>query len=204
MNEPYQPGFFSPDTPDRVLVQHALQGNQDAFACLVGRYHTVLVGYISSWSPDPSLVPDIEQDTLLRLYLSLPILRTDQPLRAWLLRVAYYACMSECRRRKPLLFSQVECVSAEEPFWLAAVPDPDPLPEEVLEQQERHCLVQRAIEALPRGQRAAIRLKYLEHLSYRDIARRLHIPEGTAKTHVARAKPMLRHLLTGEISHVND
>lgn len=199
MNEPCQPDYPSPDAPDSMLVQHALQGNQRAFACLVERYHVVLVRYISSWSPDPFLVPDIEQDTLLRLYLSLSILRTDQPLRAWLLHVAYYACMSEHRRRKPLLFSQFERISPEESAWLATLPDPDPLPEELLEQQESQYLVQRAIEALPRKQRAAIRLKYLEQLSYSDIARRLHIPEGTAKTNVARAKPVLRHLLTGEI-----
>lgn len=205
MNEPCQPGFFSPDTPDCVLIQHALQGNQEAFASLVGRYHPVLVEYLSYWSPDPSLVPDIEQETLLRLYLSLPRLRADQPLRAWLLRVAYYACMSEHRRRKPLLFSQIERTSAEEESsWLATLPDPALLPEERLEQQERHRLVHQAIEALPYGQRVAIQLKYLDQLSYRAIAQRLHIPEGTAKTHVARAKPVLRHVLISETPQIND
>lgn len=205
MNELSQPGYLSPDTPDCVLLQHALQGNQDAFACLVARYHTMLVGQISSWSPDPSLVADIEQDALLRLYLSLPTLRTDLSLRAWLQRVAYSACMRERERRKPLLFSQIKSGSVEEESsWLESLRDPDLLPEEQLVQQENHQRVHQALEALPRRQRVAFQLKYLEGLSYRAIARRLGIPEGTAKTHVARAKPLLRQMLTRELFWGND
>lgn len=197
MNETPQPGYVSTDMPDRVLLHQALQGDQDSFAHLVNRYHAVLVGYITSWSPDPFLVPDIEQETVLRLYCSLPTLRTDQPLRAWLLRVAYYACMSERRRRKPLLFSQVERSSAEEEAsWLANVADPDPSPEECVEQQEASHVLSQAIAALPFKQRMAIRLKYLDQLSYRALAQALGIPEGTAKTYVARAKPVLRQFLT--------
>lgn len=203
MNKPFHPDYLDPDVPDSVLVQQALQGDHESFACLVRRYYSVLAGYISHWSPDPSLVPDIEQDILLRLYLSLPILRTDQPLRSWLLRITYHACMSERRRKKSLLFSQFERVSPEEYSWLAALQDPDPLPEDLIEQQERQRAVLQAIEALPPGQRTAIWLKYMDELSYSEIARRLHIPEGTAKTNVARAKPLLRHFLTGETSHVN-
>jgi RNA polymerase sigma-70 factor (ECF subfamily) len=113
--------------------------------------------------------------------------------------------MRERRRPRPLLFSQIERAAAEEESsWMATLPDPDLLLEERLVQQERHWLVHQAIEALPHGQRVAIRLKYLDHLSYRAIARHLGIPEGTAKTHVARAKPVLRQIVTSETSRVND
>lgn len=200
INKSFQPGDLSSDAPDTLLVQHTLQGNYEAFAHLVKRYHSILREYISYWCPDPYLVPDIEQDTLLRLYLSLSILHTEQPLRAWLLRVAYSACMNERRRQKPLLFSQFDRISSEEVYsWLATLPDPDPLQEDLIEQQERYAVVRRAIKTLPPGQRMAIWLKYMDQLSYSDIARRLNIPEGTAKTNVARAKPLLRRFLAPEI-----
>ncbi|HEU5377524.1 MAG TPA: sigma-70 family RNA polymerase sigma factor, partial [Ktedonobacteraceae bacterium] len=103
------------------------------------------------------------------------------------------------------LFSQIKSGSVEEESsWLESLRDPDLLPEEQLVQQENHQRVHQALEALPRRQRVAFQLKYLEGLSYRAIARRLGIPEGTAKTHVARAKPLLRQMLTRELFWGND
>lgn len=200
MNKPFRPGCQCSATPDGLLIQQTLQGDQEAFEYLVERYHPMLAENISSWCPDPYLVSDIEQNVLLRLYLSLPILHTDRPLKAWLLRVAYFSCLSERRREMPLLFSQCERFSTEAEYsWFPVLSDSEPLPEEVIEQRERQQVIIRAIRVLPVKQRVAVWLKYIEQLSYTEIAQRLHIPQGTAKTNVARAKLLLRRLLTEEV-----
>jgi RNA polymerase sigma-70 factor (ECF subfamily) len=197
MNKPFHTGHLCSETPDSLLVQHALNDDSQAFEYLVERYYPLLAASIARWCPDPHLVPDIAQCVLLQLYLSLPTLHTDQPLRAWLMRVAYHFCMNEYRRKKPVLFSQFERASREEDrSWLDTLPDPDLLPEDLLEQQEKQGVVFQAMQALPIKQRTALWLKYVDQLSYAEIAQRLNIPEGTAKTNVARAKPLLRRFLT--------
>ena len=190
-------GSWNQDTHDGTLVQRSVGGDHQAFADLAERYRPLLEGYAARWCPDSSLVPDLVQGVLLQLYLSLPTLHVDRPLKAWLVQVAHNCCVNEYRRQRPLLFSQLTSASGEEGLdVLATLPDPDPLPEERVEQQERQHAVVQAIRALPVKQRRVVWLRYIDQLSFSEIGRRLHMPAGTAKTYFARAKPTLRRLLT--------
>ena len=54
-----------------------------------------------------------------------------------------------------------------------------------------------AIGALPERYRAVVMLYYLEDVSYPEIAEILELPLGTVKTHLHRAKRMLREHLDG-------
>lgn len=58
--------------------------------------------------------------------------------------------------------------------------------------------VRAALEALPEPQRAAVTLAYFGGLSYREVAVRLGIPEGTAKSRMRMALTRLSQLLAGE------
>jgi RNA polymerase sigma-70 factor (ECF subfamily) len=141
---------------------------------------------------------------LLQLYLSLPTLYVDRSLKAWLVQVAHHCCVNEYRRKRPLLFSQFGLASQEEGLdVLATLPDPDPSPEELAEQQELQKHVVQAIRALPVKQRQVVWLKYTAQLSFADIGRRLNMPAATAKTNFARARPVLRRLLTEETSRAS-
>ena len=200
MKKQPHPGNLYPDTPDGALIQLSLAGDHEAFEHLVERYSALLVGYISHWCADEYLVLDILQHVLLQLYVSLPTLGTDQSLKAWLMRVAHNRCIDERRRKRPILFSRLELASSEEdlpPF--ATLPDPDPLPEELAEQHEVQQHIQRAIRALPVKRRAIVWMRYADQLSFAEIGRRLNIPQATAKTYFARAKPLLRQLLAKDM-----
>ncbi|MCW5767635.1 MAG: RNA polymerase sigma factor [Phycisphaeraceae bacterium] len=56
----------------------------------------------------------------------------------------------------------------------------------------------RALMALPEQPRTCLLLRVLEDLSYREIAGMLCIPEGTAMSHVYRARTSLRRTLERE------
>ncbi len=55
--------------------------------------------------------------------------------------------------------------------------------------------VREAVAALPPDQRAAVELAYFSGLSYREVAARLGIPEGTAKSRLRLALAKLGDLL---------
>lgn len=81
----------------------------------------------------------------------------------------------------------------------AALPDPGPLPEELIEQREVQQDLQRAIQALPARFRSVVLLRYVAQLSFSEIAQKLGIPEATAKTYFHRARPLLHALLEPEL-----
>ncbi len=187
------------DLTDDDLVQQAQIGDPGAFEILVERYSALLYFLISGLVRDEHLAHDVLQRVFLQLYRSLPTLVPGGTLKAWLSQVARHRSIDELRRRRPILFSEIELFpDGGEYAYLTSLPDPDRQPEE---QAELHELLLEAIEALPSRYRTVVLLRYGTQLSYREIARALSIPETTAKTYFSRARKQLRSLLGSEFAY---
>ncbi|HLI07232.1 MAG TPA: RNA polymerase sigma factor [Ktedonobacteraceae bacterium] len=184
---------------DGILAQQAMTGDQYAFEALVHRYSTPLFTFIYRFLNDYDHACDILQQVFLQLYISLPTLRTGEPLKAWLFQVARNRCLDELRRKRAIHFSELEAVSDEEELSpLFTMPDTRPLPEELAERHDVQDHLQRAIQALPLKFRSVVLLRYISQLSFAEIGQMLNMPEATAKTYFQRAKPLLRAALSSE------
>ncbi|MDQ2907494.1 MAG: RNA polymerase sigma factor [Chloroflexota bacterium] len=182
--------------PDGVLAQQAQNGDQQAFETLVQRYSTPLFNFSYHFLGDYDQACDILQQVLLQLYISLPTLRMEEPLKPWLFRVARNRCVDTLRRKHALPFSELEIANSEDELSpLAAIPDGTALPEELAEFHDLQERLQRAIDALPPKFRLVVLLRYTAQLTFADIGKALDMPEATAKTYFQRAKPLLRTAL---------
>ncbi len=125
-----------------------------------------------------------------------PILLTNVSLKAWLFRVARNRCLDELRRRRrraEIPFSTFEREDGEEELSpLEAIPDPEPLPEEVAERSDLRCSLQQAIFSLPPKLRSIVHLRCFRQLSFSEAARMLKMPEATVKAYFYRSLPRLR------------
>ncbi len=187
--------------PDGVLVGQAQAGDQRAFEVLVRRYHRPLANYILGFLKDGEQVSDVLQQVYLQLYVSLPILLTTVSLKGWLFQVARNRCLDELRRRRrraEIPFSTLAWeYSAEDLSPLEAIPDPDPLPEEVAEGIDLYGRLQEATASLPPKVRSIVHLRCFRHLPFAEIGRMLHMPQTTVKTSFYRSLPCLRRALAG-------
>jgi RNA polymerase sigma factor (sigma-70 family) len=182
-----------PGMTDSVLAQRYLAGDQQAFEALVNRYSGPLFHFIRRFLGEYDAACDILQQVMVQLYLSLPKLRTGEPLKAWLYQVARNRCLDEVRRKRAIHFSELEQGTEEEDQALVdTLQDSNPLPEEVVERRDVQETLLKAIRALPPKFRAVVLLRYAAQLSYAEIGRVLHMPEATAKTYFQRAKPLLK------------
>jgi RNA polymerase sigma-70 factor (ECF subfamily) len=185
------------DMSDAVLIQQALDGDRSAFEDLVRRYTTPLFNFICRLMGDYDLASDILQQVVLQLYISLASLNRAKPVKAWLFQVAHNRCVDEFRHKKVVYFSQLEWDDdGDELSPLTAIPDNNPLPEELAERHDLQEQLNRAIRMLPARYRDIVLLRYVAQLSFAEIGRTLHIPESTAKTYFQRAKPLLRTSLS--------
>lgn len=189
----------SPVMTDGMLAQEVMAGNQVAFETLVHRYSTSLFNFIYRFLNDYDLACDILQQVFLQLYISLPTLRKGEPLKAWLFQVARNRCLDELRRKRLIHFSDLEFVGDEEEVsLLTAMPDTQPLPEEMAERHDLQDALRRAIDSLPLKFRSVVLLRYAAQLSFAEIGQALKMPEATAKTYFQRAKPLLRAALASQ------
>ena len=193
----------TPEISDGVLAQQTLSGDQRAFETLVQRYSGTLFNFICRFLADYDQACDILQQVFLQLYISLPNLRTGEPLKAWLFQVARNRCLDELRRKHAIHFSDIESGTEDEELSpLAALPDTGPLPEEVAERHDLQQCLQRAIQSLPPKFRAVVLLRYASQLSFSEIGQVLSMPEATAETYFQRAKPLLRTALATQLQVV--
>jgi RNA polymerase sigma factor (sigma-70 family) len=185
---------------DGVLAQETLAGNEEAFEKLVARYSTSLFHFICRFLNDYDAASDILQQVFTQLYISLPKLRTGDPLKAWLFQVARNRCLDELRRKRVVHFSELQVVNEEEDLSpLAIIPDTNPLPEEIAERHDLQQILQAAISNLPPKFRAVVLLRYTAQLSFSEIGHTLKMPEATAKTYFQRSKPLLRATLSEQL-----
>ena len=192
-----------PAIPDSVLAQHYLAGDQQAFEVLVQRYSGPLFTFIRRFLGEYDAASDILQQVMFQLYISLPKLRTGEPLKAWLYQVARNRCLDELRRKRAMHFSELEKERDEEEQSLVeTMQDRSPLPEEVVERRDVQEILLKAIRALPPKFRAVVLLRYVSQLSYAEIGRVLHMQEATAKTYFQRVKPLLRNVLAAQLQVV--
>jgi len=189
--------------PDGLLVEQALAGDQCAFEFLVNRYHHQLASYIRGFLKDNDQIYDVLQQVYLQLYLSLPVLLRNGSLKAWLFQVARNRCLDELRkrRRRPEIpFSTIEREDGEEGLSpLDALPDPEPLPEEMTESSELHGVLHAAIGSLPPKLRSIVHLHCFRQLTFAEIGRTLKMPETTVKTYFYRSLPRLRSALASNV-----
>ena len=193
--------------PDGVLVGQALAGDQRAFELLVSRYHRPLVSCIQGFLKDNEQVNDVLQHVFLQLYVFLPMLLRNVSLRPWLFQVARHRCLDELRKRRckaAIPFSTLEWKYREEEFSpIEAIPDPEPLPEEVAERIDLQCSLHEAMFSLSPKCRSIVRLHCFRQLSFSEIARMLNIPKNTVKTYYYRSLPCLRRALASSVHFVS-
>ncbi len=183
------------------LGRQAQTGDQRAFEFLVSRYRHLLVSYIRVFLNDGDQVSDVLQQVYLQLYVSLPLLLTNVSLKGWLFQVARNRCLDELRRRRRRAETSFSTLaweySAEDLSPIEAIPDPDPLPEEVAEGIDLYCTLQEAIASLPSKVRSIVRLRCFRQLTFAEIGRMLNMPQTTVKTYFYRSLPCLRRALAG-------
>ncbi|HBF23192.1 MAG TPA: hypothetical protein DDW23_05175 [Planctomycetes bacterium] len=130
------------------------------------------------------------QEVFMKLQRRLDTFRGESALSTWLYRVALNTLHDYRRRmvRQERIFTApFPSTGAGEP--LATRSESSPL--ESAERRERSLKVRAAMDALPEKYRKALVLRELEHLSYREIADILEIPQGTVESRLFRARKKL-------------
>ncbi len=179
-------------TSDEDLARRAQRGDMDAFSALVERYQKGVVNLAYRLVGDWDTALDLSQDIFVKVYQRLHTFDTQRPFKPWLYRIATNHCYDYLRRlgRERMVISEEEIPIRT---WSTdRTLDPE---DQVLQSEIQHT-VETLVATLPPQYRAVLTLRYLEHLSYKEISEILGIPMGTVKTHIHRARNILKSALT--------
>lgn len=181
-----QPEAPSPDVlEDQRLCHEILAGNGDAFAKLAGKYRKKLFSLGFSFFKNSDDAEDFIQDVLVKVYVSLGSFRGEARFSTWLMRIAYNTAVNSVKRKR-------DYTSLAEDF---DVVDPGDSPEEAhLRDCSRHA-IREALGTLPERYRVCVDMYFYYDMPYADISDVTGLPVNTIKSHVFRAKKILRDRL---------
>jgi RNA polymerase sigma-70 factor, ECF subfamily len=173
---------------EQHLVVSAAQGNREALHSLYEMHRDRLYRLLYRLCGDARLAEDLLQEVFLKAFKSLSRFRFQCTFSSWIYRIALNEAKYQKRQTKKSL-------SLEAIFGSSFVTDPSPDQLGVNISRQRQSIVWKAILTLAPKLRSVIVLKYVEGLSYDEIAEIMDCSPGTVASRLSRALAKLERLL---------
>jgi RNA polymerase sigma-70 factor (ECF subfamily) len=183
-----QPAIGNPLLNERELILATQRGDTGAFKELYEYYSDRIFTLLSYSLNDSAAAEDALQTVFVKVFEALPFFRLESSFLTWIYRVALNECKNRKRRRK--LFVPISR-ETEDSHHI----DPGPAPDHQHAVQQASRLIHDAVMDLKPKYRAVVVLKYLEELSYEEIAVVLSCSQGTVATRLHRALAILEKKL---------
>lgn len=174
------------DIEDALLLVRARNGDADAFAEFVRRWHGRLRTHAERLTGHSAAADDVLQETWIAVLKSLGGLEDVEAFRAWLFRILSRKAADWIRRRQRERRLH-ERFAAE---TLVSSRDEN--------RTDRIDSLDDALQRLSTPLRHAVLLHYVEEFSVEQIADILGIPCGTVKSRLHNARRQLRALIEEE------
>ena len=174
-----------PDFEERATIVAAQRGDRDAFKVLYERYRDRVYNIIFYSMGDELRAEDVLQIVFVKIYQGLPKFRFEASLATWIYRIALNESLNQQRGRSAQHVPFEALLGSDEELDSGAAADLQHA------EGERREIVHRAVMELSPKLRAVVALKYLDGLSYQEIATVLECSPGTVASRLNRALTQL-------------
>ncbi|MBY0506483.1 MAG: sigma-70 family RNA polymerase sigma factor [Bryobacteraceae bacterium] len=176
-----------PAVVDAALLSRCQRGERAALEELVERVQGRVYNFALRACGSVPAAEDVTQRVLMKMVREVGAFRAEASFTSWLYRIVVNEWIDERRRVKRLVYWPVETLAR----WRSARPGP----EQLEGRREREEAVLAAVGRLEPKLRAVVLLRYLEDLSYEEVAAALGCSMGTVASRLSRAHARLREEL---------
>jgi RNA polymerase sigma factor (sigma-70 family) len=179
---------------DFILVQRATNGDQRAFAELMGRYRDAIYYMLLKMVNNASDAEDLTIEAFGKAFKNITQYAPNYAFSTWLFKIATNNCIDFIRKKKA---NHISLDHNDEEHEKASMDIQAPVldPEESLINEQKIKLMRSVVSKLKPRYRKLIELRYFNELSYEEIAEELELPIGTVKAQLFRARELLYNIL---------
>jgi RNA polymerase sigma-70 factor (ECF subfamily) len=178
------------DKAERRILAALRQGRRQAYETVIDAHYGSVYRFLLFLTGEGHLAEDLTQEVFASAWEALDRFRGRASMKTWLHRIAYNAFV-DAQRRRTRDVALVQGLSDSRPD-----PAGDPVDELVAAEQVSQMVL--ALSRLESDDRAVLALRYVEALSYREMAQVLGRPNGTLRWLTSRAVKRLADELTGK------
>lgn len=170
---------------DQFLIKSILNGNKNLFALLMKFYKQKVYSLGMSFFKNEHDTEDFVQDVFIKAYTKLDTFQNKSLFSTWLLRIAYTTALNSVNRRKEYLpiTDENNIVAVEE------------TPEEKELRKITQLAIREAISELPEKYAVCLDMYFSYDIPYAEISEITGFPLNTIKSHIFRAKQILKKKL---------
>jgi len=176
------------EADDVAAVNRVIGGETEAFGDIVKRNYRRLFAFGRRFFGNVLDIEDFVQDVFLQAYRKLYTYRQEARFTSWLLSIAYHIAVNQLRREH-----RDEAIEED-------LSDARGNPEMIALRRETGRLVVEAMRRLPERFATCLDLHFFFGQTYEEISVMTGHPINTVRSHIRRAKALLRPALAGELS----
>lgn len=155
-------------TPDALLVQDYIAGNEESLSVLIKRHESRIYGFIYSKIGDRDTSNDIFQDTFIKVIKTLKSKSYNEEGKflPWVMRIAHNLIIDHFRKNKKMpLFRETEEFSI-----FSIMSDDSPTIENKIISDQVEIDIKRLIEELPADQKEVLVMRMYQDMSFKEIS----------------------------------
>ena len=178
------------DADDHLIISQIISGKRDLFRLLVRRHEHSVYGMGLGFFRNKEDASDFTQEVFLKVYRSLSNFEGRSRFSTWLYKIAYNTAINRVNRTKE--YQSLVMDEGTESHL-----SDNETPERILIRKAARQALLDAVETLPERYRVCVDLFFFYERSYQEIEAITGFPVNTIKSHVFRAKKLLREKLEG-------
>ena len=185
------------DDPDAPLVERIQTGESGAFEELYERYKTKVYNTAYRITCNATEAADVTQEIFINIFKKIGLFEFRSSFSTWVYRMSVNASIDRYRKltRHPAVSTDDEAFQETSQFR-ALADEKTPGADAEASQHEFDAQMQRTIALLPVKLRSAVVLRYMQNLSYEEVANAMSCSQGTVKSRLNRAHEKLRRLFS--------
>ncbi len=179
---------------DFLLVQKAREGDQKAFAELLGRYRDAIYFMLLKMVSNASDAEDLTIEAFGKAFKNISQYTPNFAFSTWLFKIATNNCIDFIRKKRAATIS-LDHSNEDNDTASVTIQSDSPDPEAHLINSQKIRLLREVVSKLKPRYRTLVELRYFKEYSYEEIADELDLPIGTVKAQLFRARELLYNIL---------
>lgn len=182
---------------DKELIEEFLNGDKKSLEVIVSRYLKSVFNYVFRVTGNTGETEDIVQEVFIKVWKNIKKFNPDQNFKTWLFVIARNTTIDWLRKKKSILFSELDSGKDEgsDKTFEETLPDIEPLPDEIFMKKEIKKELERALTKIRPDFREIMLLHYTENLTFQEISIITKKPLNTIKSQHRRGLESLRKLI---------
>jgi len=167
---------------DKDIISQYLKGDEKSLEFLVKKYLKPIYGFVYKNVGDINIAEDITQEVFVKVWKNLRKFNLEKEFKPWIFKIAKNASIDYLRKKKSIPFSRFENKNGQNILIETLESNDKNLTESINNKKEFLDI----IEKLPKKDQEVIDLRYIQGMSFKEIAKSLKKSINTIKSQYRR------------------